>query len=330
MTRLYQRLRGAGQAGATVLSSQLHRSNAPDTAATWPLAPDLQRRVSVRWPTAYEWAPAGKWVDGLRAGISARVQVGSFEIDQPYEGAVLIQVELDGRRHGVAIDYFDSDRVLDEVLASCELIFKMQYRAGGYGNPRVVPGGYVPARPHLARYVPALRHLRDRSDPLYDVYGRFGLGYATEYRRSAVEALQAQKRFGYEGSLKILPYAAYLREAARSRVCLDLPGNGDMCHRLIDYLAIGCCVVRPAPLTRLPVELGDGLNIRYVQRDLSDLVDVCAELVGDPARSTEIGLAARDYYDRYLRAEQLAGYYLDRCVAILGSGLRSDNAPSRA
>ena len=111
----------------------------------------------------------------------------------------------------------------------------------------VVPGGYVPARPHLGRDLPGLRHLRDRSDPLYDVYGRFGLSHATEYRRAAVQALQGQQRFAYEGSLKILPYAAYLREAARSRVCLDLPGNGDMCHRLVDYLAIGCCGAAPRP-----------------------------------------------------------------------------------
>jgi glycosyl transferase family 1 len=284
----------------------------------------------VRWPTTYEWAPAAKWVDGLRAAISAHVQVTSFEIEQPYEGAVLFEVELDGHRHAVTIDYFDSDRLLDPVLANSALIFKMQYRSGGYDNPRVLPGGYVPARLHLTRYLPALRHLRDRCNPVYDVYGRFGLGYATEYRRAAVEALQSQQRFGYEGSLKILPYAAYLREAARSRVCLDLPGNGDMCHRLVDYLAIGCCVVRPAPFTRLPVQLTDGVNIRYVQRDLSDLVDVCAELVADPARCTEIGLDARDYYDRYLRAEQLAGYYLDRCAAILGSGLRGDNPAAGA
>ncbi|MGZ4179180.1 MAG: glycosyltransferase [Solirubrobacteraceae bacterium] len=271
------------------------------------------------WPTTYEWAPAAKWVDGLRAGLSARVPVSAVEIEQPDEGAVLIEVEVDGRRHRVAIDYFDADRLLDEVVAKCDLIFKMQYRVGGYDDPRVVPGGYVPARPHLGRYLPALRHLRDRSDPIYDVYGRFGLSYATEYRRAAVQALQGQQRFAYEGSLKILPYAAYLREAARSRVCLDLPGNGDMCHRLVDYLAIGCCVVRPEALTRLPEELSDGVNIRYVRRDLSDLVDVCAELVGDPARAMQIGLAARDYYDRYLQADQLAGYYLDRCVAILGT-----------
>jgi hypothetical protein len=330
VTRLYQRLRGAGQAGATVLSSQLHRSAAPVTAATWPVSPDLRGRLSARWPAGYEWPPAAKWVEGLRAAISTRVQVSPAEIKQSYEGAVLIEVELDGHRHAVAIDYFDSDRVLDEVAERCALVFKMQFRADGYDNPRVIPGGYVPARPHLARYLPGLRHLRDRSDPLYDVYGRFGLGYATEYRRAAVEALRAQDRFEYEGSLKLLPYAAYLREAARSRVCIDLPGNGDMCHRLVDYLAIGCCVLRPEPLTRLPVQLTDGLNIHYVQRDLSDLVDVCAGLVNDPARATQIGLAARDYYDRYLQATQLADYYLDRCVAILGAGSRlsGDNAAS--
>ena len=256
--------------------------------------------------------------------------VSAAEIDQRYEGAVLIEVELDGRRHRVAIDYFDSDRLLDEVVASCALIFKMQYRSGGYDNRAWCPAATSRrARTSRATSRRCATSGIDRRRCI-EVYGRFGITYATEYRRTAVQALSAQTRFQYEGSLKLLPYAAYLRETAQSRVCIDLPGNGDMCHRLIEYLAIGCCVVRPAPLTRLPVELTDGLNIRYAQRDLSDLVDVCAELIGDPARATGIGLAARDYYDRYLRGTQLAGYYLDRCMAILGadSVLSGDNAAS--
>ena len=277
----------------------------------------LAARLPVRWPATYEWGPAGKWVDGLRSAIAEHVPVTAAELEQPYEGAVLIEVELDGVSHSVAIDYFDHDRLLDQVVARCALVFKMQYRAEGYDNPRVVPGGYVPARPYLSRYLPALRHIRDHSSPRFDVYGRFSLSYAPVYRRKAVEALQAQDRFRYEGSLKLLPYAAYLRETARSRVCIDLPGKGDLCHRLIDYLAVGCCVVRPEPLTRLPVALTDGLNIRYVQRDLSDLVDACAELIADPHRATQIGLAAREYYDRYLEAGQLADYYLDRCHSLL-------------
>jgi hypothetical protein len=65
------------------------------------------------------------------------------------------------------------------------------------------------------------------------------------------------------------------------------------------------------------VALTDGLNIRYVQRDLSDLVDACAELIADSRRATQIGLAAREYYDGYLEAGQLADYYLDRCQSLL-------------
>ena len=190
VTRLYQRLRGAGQAGATVLSSQIHRSAVPATTATWPLETGLAKRMHVRWPVAYEWAPAGKWVDGLRAAIAERVPVAAAELEQRYEGAVLIEVELDGVSHSVAIDYFDRDRLLDEVVARCALVFKMQYRAEGYDNPTVVRGGYVPARPYLARYLPALRHVRDRSAPKFDVYGRFSLSYAPDYRRRAVEALK--------------------------------------------------------------------------------------------------------------------------------------------
>ncbi len=113
---------------------------------------------------------------------------------------------------------------------------------------------------------------------------------------------------------------AFLREAALSRVCIDLPGNGDMCHRLIDYLAIGCCVVKPVPNTVLHVPLVDGVNVAFVKKDLSNLIDVCAELLNDALRRNRIARAAREHYDRYLRPDQLAGYYLDRCLSHLGAG----------
>jgi hypothetical protein len=316
VSRLYQGLRSAGYAGAMVVSGlPARRITAPPT---WPAARETRSRLRIWWPVSYEWAAAEKWVGALRASLAGRVDVASEDIEQPYEGAVLIHVELDGHRHSVAIDYFDRDRLLDQVHERCALIFKMQYRVEGYGSPTVVPGGYVPGRPYLYRYLPSLRRLKDRSAPRFDVYGRFGLSFAPDVRRAAVNLLQTQRRFRYEGSLKTLAYGVYLREAARSRVCIDLPGNGDMCHRLVDYLALGCCVVRPMPWTTLPVPLTDALNIRYVRPDLTDLVDTCAELVGDPAACSAIGRAAREYFDRYLHAEQLADYYLDRCLAVLG------------
>jgi hypothetical protein len=287
-------------------------------APTWPLPAGSSTRAAIRWPVHYEWPAAQKWVGALRSSLARQLTLTSAEIVQPFEGVVLIEFVLDGSAHEVAIDYFDRDRVLDEVLERCPLVFKMQYRRDGYGSERVIPGGYVAGRPYLHRYLPGLRQVRDRGRPRFDVYGRFGLSYAPEIRRAAVETLRAQDEFRYEGTLALLPYSAYLREAALSRVCLDLPGNGDLCHRLVDYLAIGCCVVRPEPRTRLHVPLTDGVNIRYVHDLERDLVGACAELVAEPARAEKMGLAARDYFDRYLHTDQLAGYYIDRCLTLLG------------
>lgn len=205
------------------------------------------------------------------------MRLRTVEIEQPYEGMVLFEVELDGETHEVGIDYFDKDRLLDEVVGRCPFVFKMQHLVDGYGLQNVVPG-------------------------------------------AAMEALQNQGDFRYEGSLQVVPYAAYLREAALSRVCIDLPGNGDMCHRLVDYLALGCCVVRPSPRTRLHVPLEDGLNVRFVSDVASDLVTSCAELLSEPVKIEDVGAAALRYFDAYLHVDQLAGYYVDRIVATLGGG----------
>jgi hypothetical protein len=319
MTRLYERFRATAQAAALVGTAWMYGRHDRSTPQTWPVGDEIPERAVVRWPATYEWPAAQKWVEALRGGLAARLPLISAEIAQPYEGVVLIEFELDGVRHEVAIDYFDRDRILDQVVQRCPLVLKMQYSADGYGYPHVVPGGYVPGHASIYRYLPALRHLRDHARTRFGVYGRFGLDYAPDIRRKAVELLRSQDRFQYEGSLAILPYGTYLREAALSRVCVDLPGNGEMCHRLVDYLAIGCCIVRPLPGTRLHVPLEDGLNIRYARADLSDFVDACADLADDSGRSIQLGLAAREYFDRYLHPDQLAGYYIDRCVSILGS-----------
>ena len=314
MKRLLQSLRPIPRATVAVASSWRHRDAMPRLPKTWPTKDELSVRAVIRWPSTYEWPAAQKWVGGLRASLAAELRVASAEIAQPYNGVVLIEFQLDGVAHEVAIDYSDHTRLLDEVANRCPLVFKMQYDSGGYGYSHVIPGGYVPGRPYLYKYLPGLRHLRDQRSPRYEVYGRFGLGYATDVRRTAVELLRSQRGFHYEGSLVTRPYAAYLREAALSRVCVDLPGNGDMCHRLVDYLAIGCCVVRPRPRTRLHVELTDGTNVRFSDDLGADFVGACADLVDNPDRSARMGLAARDYFDRYLNVDQLAGYYLDRCV----------------
>jgi hypothetical protein len=285
--------------------------------ATWPVTPETRTRLSIGWPTTYQWPRAGRWVEGLRASLAALVPLSPAELEQPYEGTVLIEVSLDGTRHEVAIDYFDRSRLLDEVAGRCPLVFKMQHAAGGYGFPHVIPGGYVPAKASIYRYQPALHRIRDHARPRFEVYGRFGAGHGQETRRRALQLLSDQRRFRFEGSMVTRPYAAYLREAALSQVCIDMPGNGDMCHRLVDYLAVGCAIVRPQAETVLHVPLTDGVNVRFAECDLSNLVERCAELLADDAQRNRMALAARDYHERYLRPDQLAGYYVDRCVALL-------------
>jgi hypothetical protein len=293
------------------------RTAASPPGPTWPVSPETRTRLSIAWPTTYEWPLAGQWVDGLRDALAALVPVRRTEIEQPYEGTVLIEVTLDGTRHEVAIDYFDRSRLLDEVAGRCPLVFKMQCAVGGYGFAHVIPGGYIPGKASLYRYQPALHRLRDHGRPRFEVYGRFGPQYAQNIRRRALQLLSEQRRFHFEGSMVTRPYAAYLREAALSKVCIDLPGNGDLCHRLIDYLAVGCAVVRPEPETVLHVPLVDGVHIRFADRDLSNLVEVCAELLLDDSQRNRLALAARDYHERYLRPDQLASYYVDRCVSVL-------------
>jgi hypothetical protein len=87
------------------------------------------------------------------------------------------------------------------------------------------------------------------------VYGRFNLSPSAETRGWAVSLLREQKAFTYKGGTEFRRYLECLVEVAEAKVCIDLPGYGDFCFRLIDYLAIGSCVIGPRPSTRLHAPL---------------------------------------------------------------------------
>ena len=107
-----------------------------------------------------------------------------------------------------------------------------------------------------------------------------------------------------------MPYRKYLFEIPRAKVCVDMPGGGDLCTRLIDYLAVGSCIVKPPPSSRLPIRPMDGIHVVYCASDLSDLGDVCAQLIRDDEEREAIARNARDFFDRYLHRRQLADRYL--------------------
>ena len=283
--------------------------------------PGELRGVAIRWPAVLEWAPAKAWVEPLFYGLRARVPVTVHQdIPQRLAGTVVFEFCRGERVHRVSLNYADyPDQVHlckdDGSSPALALEFKMQFRNGGYGNDRILPGGFVPGASVFDSacidwYARRARQLRERRRFDYDVYGRFGLGFATEIRTRALQILQNQSRVRFYGGATKVNFREFLRETAGARVCLDLPGNGPFCFRLVNYLAVGACVVSPPHAVTMPVPLVDRTHIVYTRPDMSDLVDLCERYVNDDDAREAVMTAARNYYRRHLYWRSLADYYL--------------------
>ena len=282
-----------------------------------------RRRLRLKWPAEQPHPGARFWANQVLSGLRANGARIAFDDVAPRGSAVRVRVEDGGAAHIVAFDNDDSPEIEEAVADDVLLYFKTQYREGGYGRSNVVPAGYFLANVNAYRVLPLVRALRRVGRFRYDVYGRFGLRYGgAEIRRRAYELLSARRDFRFEGSLfrypggpDKVPYRTYLFEIPYAKVCVDLPGAGDFTHRLVDYLAVGACVVRPAPSVRLPAQLVDGEHIVYCASDLSDLADVCAELVRDDEERERIARNAREFFDRNLHRDQLGAYYVRQIAA---------------
>ena len=289
----------------------------PPAPPTWPL-PESAASLKLTWPDSYRLPAQATWVEPLRLGFETLVEVerapAPAERWRAAANIVPFSIELDGRRLDAAIDYGADTRLQLQLVREFDVVFKMHYLAGGYPSERVVPGGFVPNGLALYRYLPRLRSLADTAPPLADVYGRFGGDKAGGVRRRAVAELAGQTAFEFRGGIGRVRHLESLVEAARARVCLDLPGQGPLCFRLVEYLAIGSAIVSPPPAGRLHVPLEENRHFVRCEPDFSDLVDVVAGLLRDPARLASLRRETRDYYDRFLDYRQLGGYYLATCL----------------
>jgi hypothetical protein len=283
--------------------------------AAWKLHADELKNVSIRWTNKYEWSEASDWVNLLLYGFRRHVKVEmADDIPQPYTGTVNFQIVIDGRVRDVAIGYSDYLPIVEDCAKHCDLYFKMQYARDGYGYSNVVPGGYVPDGKRLYFHLSNLRKLGDRKQFLYDVYGRFGLDYSREIREKAVEILNRQDSFQFEGGMKKVSYHEFLKEVARSKICIDLPGLGDFCFRLINYMAIGTCIIAYPHRTIFHVPLIDRKHIVYVKEDFSDLVELCEYYLENDRERDEIARNCREFFDLYLHKDNLVKYYLKTCL----------------
>jgi glycosyl transferase family 1 len=265
----------------------------------------------VRWPVRYEHPIAPLFVSPLLAGFEAIASVVAAEIPQRHKGIVMIEVDHGDGPRRVALDFYDFTFVNRECAAEVDLYFKFQYQRGGYPElENVLPGGYVTDKPFLYRHWCRLRALRSQASPRSEVFGRYMLSLSGPVRAAAIERLRADRRFDYTGGTRRTQHTRYLREMARARVSVDLPGQGPFCCRLVEGLAMGCCIVAVRHAAELPVELREGVEIVYCEEDLSDLTDLCATYVRDESRRAPIEAAAARYFDEHLHPVRMAERYL--------------------
>ncbi len=285
----------------------------------WKVEPPQLQGVRIHWPKTLEWDRAWTWMEPLFRGFRLRVPLTLADIPQRLKGIVLIEFHRGGRVYHVGLNYSDDPECTHFGAngTSLDLEFKMQYRNGGYGERNIVPGGYISDAMLVDWYARGPRKVRDRQRFEWDVYGRFGTQFATGIRTQAVEMLKNQRRVEFYGGLRTVSFEKFLGEIARARVCIDLPGNGPFCYRLVNYLAVGACVVSYPHATSMPVPLVDRRHIVYTKPDLSDLVELCERYVNDAPAREAIKDAGREYYRKHLYWRSLADYYLSTMLRTL-------------
>ena len=265
----------------------------------------------VSWPVRYEHPIAAFFVQAIRDGFEAVASVETAEIPQAYPGIVTIEVDGGGGPRRVALDYYDFTHVNAECAAEVDTYFKFQYQRGGYPEfANVSPGGYITDKPFLYANWCRLRALRRRARPSSEVFGRYGLRFSGAVRETAIERLRSDGRFEYSGGTRRTHHTRYLREMASAGVCVDLPGQGPFCCRLVEGLAMGCFIIAARHAAEMPVKLRDGVEIVYCEEDLSDLADLCAEYADDESRRRPIEAAAASYFDEHLHPVRMAERYL--------------------
>jgi hypothetical protein len=289
-------------------------ASTPPVSQRWQIDREELADVVIRWPSTYQWPAARLWVESLLYGFKSRARVEFVELPQPYRGTVIFQFVVRGKSHDVAIDYSDYADVNPKSVDRCALYFKMQHRREGYEFANVLPGGYVCGSRKLYLHLSRLRRLRDAENFQFEVYGRFSTEFAGETRRRAVELLRNQDSLRFEGGLKKVEYVNFLKEIAHAKICINLPGEGDLCFRLINYFAIGACVIGPPPRNVLQAPLVDRLDVVYTRPDLSDLVDLCRYYIAHDHAREEMARRSRQFFDEYLHKDSLTAYYLRSCL----------------
>jgi Glycosyl transferases group 1 len=271
-------------------------------------------RIRIFWPSFYSWPVIHKWLFPLLSEFRRNFVVEFKAMPYSERHVIYIEVEIDGKIYPIAIDAFDEIAIDEEQVSQVLVYFKMQYAQMGYPHRNVIPGGFIPAYSNIYLYLDRVRQLRDQQMFCHDSYGRFGGLYAKSIRGQAVEKLSSQNDFSYQGGIGRVSYIKSLYEIANSKVCIDLPGNGPLCFRLVDYLAVGSCIIAYPHQAKMPIPLTPGREIVYCKEDLSDLNELCNFYITHDTEREVIAKNARNYFDQHLSRPRLASYYINKVL----------------
>jgi hypothetical protein len=243
-------------------------------------------------------------LEPIRLGIERYVHLVPAEIPQSLGNFAAFEFVRQSETLRVAIDYDDLPNLHTDG-PSMDICFKLQFRRGGYAKANVVPGGYIAPKLSLYRHARRWRREGDHATDKSPVFARFSP--SSEVRRNLLETIRSA---GWATDRVVVgsSWPEYMHELSRSGICLDAPGRGEICFRLVEALAAGACVVGPELDAELHVPTGDA--VVRVRRDSSDLVETCESLLRNPAQRHVLRARAAEYFDRYLDIPQLGAYYI--------------------
>lgn len=312
-------------------------------AVRMPHVVDLARELPVpdtrgwrlRWPDRYAWPPGARRLDALRSAFARFLEVrlqpaselnpyhhqGGFPVDRQDLARLgepgfpksdhglageILRFDLGQRSIRVALDYSDYTVLSSEVLHQVVVLFKSA-AAPEENRERVVPVAfYAGADPRLLAVARTLQ-LRRPARKTIDLLGRFGAWTdAQEYRAALVDQVRRSPLLFVGGFGQLRPYAPYLQEVRRARLCLEVPGQGPTSYRLAEGMALGVPVVAARPRQRFPSPLVDRDHYLRIRDDASDVAEVCAAALAEPELLEHVGRQAARYFDLNLSVEATA------------------------
>lgn len=269
------------------------------------------------WPKKYSWESAPKWFNTLIPGLKELTSFEYADIDQPKGPLVRFLARQNNNTVTIIADYSDYERIYDDVLNVCDLYFKFQFSLNGYESLKVRPGGYPPNDPLIYQVKNSLHSSRKKAAFNCDVYARFGRSFAYETRKSCLDRLSSLSGIKFRGGFDKVRYLRFLEESAHSRICIDLPGNGPICFRFVDYLALGCFVIAyPSAVTAHP-GLKAGEHFVVMSKDMSDLEELVKYYLRRSEERERIADNAFKFFTENLTPRPLAAYYMKEISEII-------------